>query len=158
MQEKPATKETITAKKKPAVSKKRTQAASKEVTEQSSLEPIVTGSRKRRTPQGDPHKGLTIINPTAKKNAKKNTDVVKKGSKLQIRYRPSKATLYTATVTEVLNDERVKACTKDNDEKIAKILFKIDRLTGEQAKSGKPSGFTKGCAKVGFAVAGAHDS
>ena len=41
---------------------------------------------------------------------------------------------------------------------IAEIEFKIVRLTEEQAKSGKPSGFTKGCANVGFAVAGAYDS
>ena len=153
--EMPATKEKITAKKKPVGSKKRKQAASKEDSGESSLEPVGRDSRKRRSPQGDPHKGLTIINTIAKKN--KNTDV-KKDTKLQIRYRPNKSLLYNATVTKVLNDERVKVCTKDDDEKIAKIQFKIVRLTGEQAKSGKPSVFTKGCANVGFAVAGAHDS
>ena len=48
-------------------------------------------------------------------------------------------------------------CTKDDDEKIANKEFKIVRLTEEQSKSDKPSDFTKGCANVGFAVAGAHD-
>ena len=61
-------------------------------------------------------------------------------------------------MTEVLNDGRVMVRTKDDDEKIAKIQFKIVRLTEEQAKSDKAHGFTKGCANVGFAVAGAHDS
>ena len=61
-------------------------------------------------------------------------------------------------MTEVLDDERVKVRTKDDYEPIANKEFKIVRLTEEQAKSGKPSGFTKGCANVGFAVAGAYDS
>ena len=77
---------------------------------------------------------------------------------MQIRYGRNKGTLYDATVTKVLNDERVEVRTQDKDPAIAKIQFKIVRLTEEQAKSGKPSGFTKGCANVGFAVAGAYDS
>ena len=56
-----------------------------------------------------------------------------------------------------MNDERVKVRTKDDYEPIANKEFKIVRLTEEQAKSGKAPGFTKGCANVGFAVAGAHD-
>ena len=50
----------------------------------------------------------------------------------------------------------VKVRTKDDCQTIAKIQFKIVRLPEDQAKSGKASGFTKGCANVGFADAGAH--
>jgi hypothetical protein len=116
---------------------------------------VVSKKTKRADPPGDPRANLRILNPTA--CAGKNTDV-KKGTKLQIRYGRNKGTLYNATVTEVLNDERVEVCTQDKDPAIAKIQFKIVRLTEEQAKSDKPSGFTKGCANVGFAVAGAYDS
>ena len=82
-----------------------------------------------------------------------NTDVAE-GTRLQIKV---SHTVYNATVTEVLDDEHVKVRTKDDCTTIANIKFKIVRLTEEQAKSGKPSGFTKGCANVGFAVAGAYD-
>jgi len=61
-------------------------------------------------------------------------------------------------VTKVLNDEFVMVCTGDEDPGVAKKKFKLVRLTEEQAKSDKAHGFTKGCANVGFAVAGAHDS
>ena len=83
--------------------------------------------------------------------------MIKKGTKLQIGHGSNKGTLYNATVTKVLNDELVMVRTQDEDPDIAKIQFKIVRLTEEQAKSDKPSGFTKGCANVGFAVAGAYD-
>ena len=96
---------------------------------------------------------LIILNPTAGKNTA--TDVAE-GTKLQIRYGRN-GSLYNAKVTKVLNDEFVMVRTKDDDEKIAKIQFKIVRLTEEQAKSDKAHGFTKGCANVGFAVAGAYD-
>ena len=146
-------KEKSTAKKlkKLVESKKRKHA---DDSEESSPEPVVTGLR-QRTPQqlqADPRKGLTAKN--AKKN--KNTDVAE-GTKLQIRYGRNKGTLYNATVTKVLNDGFVMVCTQDKDTDIAKKKFKIVRLTEEQAKSSKPSGFTKGCANVGFAVAGAYD-
>ena len=108
---------------------------------------------KRAEPSGDPRANLRILNPTARKN----TDV-KNGTKVQIRYGRNKGTLYNATVTKVQNDERVEVCTQDKDPAIAKVQFKIVRLTKEQAKSDKPSGFTKGCANVGFGVAGAYDS
>ena len=140
-----AAKQKITAKnsKKPVGSKKRKQA------EESSAEPVVSGL-KQRPQQVNPRKDLTVMN--------KNTDVtIKKGANLQIRHGRNKGTLYNAKVTEVLNDGRVMVRTKDDDEKIAKIQFKIVRLTEEQAKSDKAHGFTKGCANVGFAVAGAYD-
>ena len=76
--------------------------------------------------------------------------MIKKDTKLQIRHGRNKGTLYNATVTKVLNDEFVMVRTQDEDPDIAKIQFKIVRLTEEQAKSDKPSGFTKGCANVGF--------
>ena len=60
-------------------------------------------------------------------------------------------------MTKVLGDGLVNVCTKDEDPDIAETEFKVVRLTEEQAESGKPSGFTKGCANVGFAVAGAND-
>ena len=60
------------------------------------------------------YNNLIILNPTKGKN----TDV-KKGTKLQIRYGRNKGTLYNATVTEVLDDEHVKVCTKDKDPDIA---------------------------------------
>ena len=94
---------------------------------------------------------LIILNPTAGKKTN-----VAKGTRVQIRY-GRYGTLYNAKVTEVLNDGRVMVCTKDDDEDIAETEFKVVRLTEEQAESGKPSGFTKGCANVGFAVAGAND-
>ena len=147
-------KEKSTAKKlkKLVESKKRKHA---DDSEESSPEPVVTGLR-QRTPQqlqADPRKGLTAKN--AKKN--KNTDVAE-GTKLQIRYGRNKGTLYNATVTEVLDDEHVKVCTKDKDPDIAETKFKIVRLTEEQAKSGRPCGFTSKKANVGFPVEGAHDS
>ena len=74
----------------------------------------------------------------------------------EIRYGRN-GSLYNAKVTKVLDDEFVMVCTQDEDPDIAETKFKIVRLTEEQAESGKPSGFTKGCANVGFAVAGAHD-
>jgi hypothetical protein len=95
---------------------------------------------------------LIILNPTAGKKTN-----VAKGTLVQIRY-GRYGTLYNAKVTEVLNDGRVMVCTKDEDKKLAKTEFKVVRLTEEQAKSDKAHGFTKGCANVGFAVAGAHDS
>ena len=117
--------------------------------EESSAEPVVSGLKQRPKPV-DPRKDLTVIN--------KKTDVtIKKGTKLQIKFGLNKGTLYNATVTKVLNDGFVMVCTQDNDTDIAKRKFRIVRLTEEQAKSGKPSGFTKGCANVGFAVAGAYD-
>ena len=60
-------------------------------------------------------------------------------------------------MTEVLDDEHVKVCTKDKDPDIAETKFKIVRLTEEQAKSDKAHGFTSKKANVGFAVAGAYD-
>ena len=97
---------------------------------------------------------LIILNPTAGKNTA--TDVAE-GTKLQIRYGRN-GSLYNAKVTKVLNDEFVMVCTGDEDPGVAKKKFKLVRLTEEQAKSDKAHGFTKGCANVGFAVAGAHDS
>ena len=135
--------------KEPVKLKKRKHA---EVSEESSSEPVVTGLKQRKPQQVDPRKDLTVKN--AKKN--KNTDV-EKGTELQIRYGRNKVTLYNATVTEVLNDGRVTVCTKDDDQKIAKIQFKIVCLTKEQAKSDKAHGFAKGFANVGFHVDGAHD-
>ena len=140
MKKHPAAKQKTTAKnsKKLVGSKKRKQA------EESSAEPVVTGLKQRPPQQVNPHKGLTVV-------------TIKKGTKLQIRFGPRKGTLYNATVTKVLNDEFVMVCTQDEDPDIAETKFKIVRLTEEQAESGKPSGFTKGCANVGFAVAGAYD-
>jgi len=108
---------------------------------------------KRAEPPGDPiaRANLRILNPTAGKN----TDVAE-GTRLQIRVKNN--TLYNATVTKVLNDELVMVRTKDKDPTIAKIKFKIVRLTEEQAESGKLSGFTNRKANVGFPVEGAHDS
>ena len=125
----------------------------------SAAEPVVTTplakQTKRAKSPGDQianqRANLIILNPTAGKKTN-----VAKGTRVQIRY-GRYGTLYNAKVTEVLNDGRVMVCTKDEDKKIAKTEFKVVRLTEEQAKSGKPSGFTKGCANVGFAVAGAYD-
>ena len=61
-------------------------------------------------------------------------------------------------MTKVLGDGLVNVCTKDKDPTIAEIKFKIVRLTEEQAKSGRPCGFTSKKANVGFPVEGAHDS
>ena len=118
--------------------------------EESSAEPVVSGLKQRTPQQVNPRKDLTVMN--------KNTDVtIKKGTKLQIRYGRNKGTLYNATVTEVLDDEHVKVCTKDKDPDIAETKFKIVRLTKEQAKSDKAHGFTSKKANVGFPVEGAHD-
>jgi hypothetical protein len=94
---------------------------------------------------------LIILNPTAGKKTN-----VAKGTRVQIRY-GRYGTLYNAKVTEVLNDGRVMVCTQDEDPDIAETKFKVVRLTEEQAKSNKAHGFIKGCANVGFAVAGAND-
>ena len=114
----PAAKQKTTAKnsKKLVGSKKRKQA------EDSSPEPVVTGLKQRTPQQVNPRKDLTVMN--------KNTDVmIKKGTKLQIRHGRNKGTLYNATVTKVLNDEFVMVRTEDKDPAIAKIEFKIVRLT-----------------------------
>jgi hypothetical protein len=60
-------------------------------------------------------------------------------------------------VTDVLDDEHVEECTKDDCPTIANIKFKIVRLTKEQAKSDKAHGFTSKKANVGFPVEGAYD-
>ena len=140
-EEQPAKQKTTAKNSKKLVGSKRRKQA-----EESSAEPvaIVTGLKQRPPQQVNPHKGLTVV-------------TIKKGTKLQIRFGPNKGTLYNATVTKVLNDEFVMVCTQDEDPDIAETKFKIVRLTEEQAESGKPSGFTKGCANVGFAVAGAYD-
>ena len=121
----------------------------------SAAEPVVTTplakQTKRAKSPGDQTANLIILNPTAGKKTN-----VAKGTLVQIRY-GRYGTLYNAKVTEVLNDGRVMVCTKDEDPDIAETEFKVVRLTEEQAESGKPSGFTKGCANVGFAVAGAND-
>ena len=122
-------------------------------------EPVVTTpvAKKTKRPKspGDQmanqRANLIILNPTAGKKTN-----VAKGTRVQIRY-GRYGTLYNAKVTEVLNDGRVMVCTKDEDKKIAKTEFKVVRLTEEQAKSDKAHGFIKGCANVGFAVAGAND-
>ena len=121
--------------------------------DKSAAEPVVKRT-KRPTSPGDPRANLRILNPTAGKNTA--TDVVT-GYKLQIRYGRN-GSLYNAKVTKVLNDGFVMVCTGDEDPGVAKKKFKLVRLTEEQAKSDKAHGFTKGCANVGFAVAGAHDS
>ena len=113
--------------------------------EQSTPEPVVRNKTQRRASLGDPRRNLIAKNV--------NTDVVK-GNQLQIKVGH---TVYNATVTKVLSDDRVKVCTKDKDANIAKIKFKIVRLTEEQAKSGKPSGFTSKKVNVDFPVKGAHD-
>ena len=137
---------------KPVLSKKRKKAASQEDSAQSSAKPVVTNKRNKRASPGDSRANLTKINHTAK-----NKDVAK-GTKLQIKVGK---TLYNATVTEVLNDELVKVCTKDEDASIANKVFTNVRLTKEQAtdclKSGKTYGFTSKKANVGFPVEGAHD-
>ena len=125
----------------------------------SAAEPVVTTplakQTKRAKSPGDQianqRANLIILNPTAGKKTN-----VAKGTTVQIRY-GRYGTLYNAKVTEVLNDGRVMVCTKDEDKKIAKTEFKVVRLTEEQAKSSKAHGFIKGCANVGFAVAGAND-
>jgi hypothetical protein len=126
----------------------------------SAAEPVVSTplakQTKRAKSPGDQianqRANLIILNPTAGKKTN-----VAKGTTVQIRY-GRYGTLYNAKVTEVLNKGRVvMVCTKDKDKNIAETEFKVVRLTDEQAKSGKPSGFTKGCANVGFAVAGAND-
>ena len=110
----------------------------------------ISRKRPRRASPGDPRIDLERVNHIAK-NANKD---VAKGTKLQIKIR---CTPYNATVTKGLNDELVKVCTKAEDQIVAKTEFKIVRLTKEQAKSGKPSGFTNKKANVGFPVEGAHD-
>ena len=125
----------------------------------SAAEPVVTTplakQTKRAKSPGDQianqRANLIILNPTAGKKTN-----VAKGTTVQIRY-GRYGTLYNAKVTEVLNDGRVMVCTQDEDKKIAKTEFKVVRLTEEQAKSSKAHGFIKGCANVGFAVAGAND-
>ena len=125
-------------------------AAPKETSDQSSPEPVVTmaDKRQRRATKGcaTARANHTILNPPAKKNY---------DYKLQIKFLHS---VYNATVTEVLDDELVKVCTKDDCPTIANIKFKIVRLTEEQAKSDKAHGFTNRKANVGFPVEGAHDS
>ena len=103
---------------------------------------------KRASSPGGLRASLITPNPTAK-----NTDFVK-GTKLQIKV---KHTVYNATVTKVLNGELVEVRTKDDCLTIAKIQFKIVRLTKEQAKSDKAHGFTGKKANVGFPVEGAYD-
>ena len=91
-----------------------------------------------------------MLNPPAKNN----TDVAK-GRKVQIKWG---RTVYNAKVTKVLDGGFVNVCTKDKDPTIAEIKFKIVRLTEEQAKSGRPCGFTSKKANFGFPVEGAHNS
>ena len=135
---------------KPVVLKSKAAAQKKSTgSKRSTTEPVVPNKRQRRASPGDARINLTTINPTAK-----NKDVVK-GTKLQIKV---KHTVYNATVTKALSDERVKVCIKDKDPTIAKIEFKIVRPTEEQAKSDKTYGFTSKKANVGFPVEGAHDS
>ena len=118
-------------------------------------EPVVSKKTKRPKSPGDQmanlRANLIILNPTAGKKTN-----VAKGTRVQIRY-GRYGTLYNAKVTEVLNDGRVMVCTQDEDTDIAETEFKVVRLTEEQAKSSKAHGFIKGCANVGFAVAGAND-
>jgi len=118
-------------------------------------EPVVSKKTKRPKSPGDQmanrRANLIILNPTAGKKTN-----VAKGTRVQIRY-GRHGTLYNAKVTEVLNDGRVMVCTQDEDTDIAETEFKVVRLTEEQAKSSKAHGFIKGCANVGFAVAGAND-
>ena len=109
----------------------------------------MTNKRQGRASPGDARAKLTPTNPIA------NNEVVTKGTRLQIKVGH---TVYNVTVSSVLGDGPVKVCTKDKDANIAKIQFKIVRLTEEQAKPGKPSGFTSNKANVGFPVEGAHDS
>ena len=116
--------------------------------DKSAAEPVVKRT-KRPTSPGDPRANLRILNPTAGKN----TDVAE-GTRLQIRV---SHTVYNATVIKVLNDELVMVRTKDDCTTIAKIKFKIVRLTEEQAKSDKAHGFTSKKANVGFPVEGAYD-
>ena len=131
---------------------KKTKRKEPPASEKSATKPVVSKKTKRAQPPRDPRANLRILNPTKGKN----TDV-KKGTKVQIRYGRNKGTLYNAKVTKVLNDERVEVRTQDTDPAIAKIQFKIVRLTEEQAKSDKAHGFTSKKANVGFAVAGAYD-
>ena len=117
------------------------------------ITPVAKKTKKPKSP-GDQianqRANLIILNFTAGKN----TDVAK-GTRLQINVRH---TIYKAKVTEILNNGRVTVCTKDDDPTIDEIKFKNVRLTEEQAKSGRPCGFTSKKANAGFAVAGAHDS
>ena len=106
--------------------------------EESATEPVVKRAKRASSP-GDPRSNLKTLTSTAKKNT-----VVAESTKLQIKVKNN--TLYNTTVTKVLNDELVKVCAKDDCRTIAKMQFRIVRLTKEQAKSGKVSGFTKGCA------------
>jgi outer membrane biosynthesis protein TonB len=160
--------EPVVTEKQPAKQKKKSKKSkepvkSKELVkrkraEKSSAEPVETTPVAKKTKRvkspGDQmanqRANLTILNPTAGKNTN-----VAKGSRLQIKIRH---TVYNATVTKVLGDGLVMVRTKDDCTTIADIKFKIIRLTEEQAKSGRPCGFTSKKANVGFPVEGAHDS